>query len=37
MGKYVGHTVFLSLATSRIKAKELLPAKSRENNPVISH
>lgn len=28
---------FLALATSRIKAKELLPAKNRENNPVISY
>lgn len=37
IGKYRGCAGFLSLATSRIKAKELLPAKNRENNPVISY
>ena len=37
VGKYRGCAGFLPLATSRIKAKELLPAKNRENNPVISY
>lgn len=37
VGKYRGHAGFLPLATSRIKAKELRPAKNRENNPVISY
>lgn len=37
VGKYGGRAGFLPLATTRIKAKELLPAKNRENNPVISY
>lgn len=37
VGKYGVRAGFLPLATSRIKAKELLPAKTRENNPVISY
>ena len=37
VGKYGGHAGFLPLATSRIKAKDLLPAKNRENNPVMSY